>query len=338
MARLARPSPGDGHPACSDCYVCRYPCCSDDRGYSRETGQLRQGLQQGLAPDFGTHQLTLAIHTIECFTVEMRRELVNGERSSLSRRDIGLSGLTGREILRVVNDYVGVDSGYLVGFSYSSHQEFYPYYCGLNIDPLQLSDMTTRQRYLHILEHATPADQAKILRGTLVKCPHGSSSWRTPELAAELESWARRIEGAVVSGTALSAITSDVVDRAIADAEVLIRENGATSGIDRIHTSLHGYLLAVCEREGISHDADANIAGLFSLLRQYHPCLQAVGPRSADITRMLRALATIADALNPVRNMASVAHPNPTLLAEDEAWLVINAARTLMQYLGRKFN
>jgi hypothetical protein len=37
------------------------------------------------------------------------------------------------------------------------------------------------------------------------------------------------------------------------------------------------------------------------------------------------------DALNPVRNRATVAHPNAELLEKEEAMLVINVARTLLR-------
>jgi hypothetical protein len=40
-------------------------------------------------------------------------------------------------------------------------------------------------------------------------------------------------------------ITSDVVERALADAETLIRSR-AVSGFDRVHTAFHGYLKAAC--------------------------------------------------------------------------------------------
>ena len=39
---------------------------------------------------------------------------------------------------------------------------------------------------------------------------------------------------------------------------------------------------------------------------------------------------------NPVRNRASVAHPNSALLAVDEAMLVVNIARTLLAYFDGK--
>ena len=237
-----------------------------------------------------------------------------------------------------MHNYIGVEAGYLCDFSYRTHQEFYPLYCGLNIDPLTLSDLTTRERFIHILENANPQEQARILEGVLLKCPPSfDDARRTQERAEEVMSWARRCKGVVVSGELSLSITSDVVERAISDAEVLIRENGATSEVDRIHTALHGYLFAVCESANIAHDDESSVTTLFSLLRQNHIKLQPSGPRANDITKMLRALAIIIDSINPLRNKASVAHPNQDLISEDEALLVINAARSLMHYLEKKF-
>lgn len=49
-------------------------------------------------------------------------------------------------------------------------------------------------------------------------------------------------------------------------------------------------------------------------------------------------MSAILDALNPVRNRASVAHPNATLLAQAEAMLVVNATRTILHYLDAKLS
>jgi hypothetical protein len=51
---------------------------------------------------------------------------------------------------------------------------------------------------------------------------------------------------------------------------------------------------------------------------------------------MLRGLAQIVDAMNPVRNHSSLAHPNDNLLEEPEAMLAANAVRSLLHYLNMK--
>jgi len=132
------------------------------------------------------------------------------------------------------------------------------------------------------------------------------------------------------------AITSDVVERAINDAESLIRSSGATSGVDRIHTALDGYLRVACDESGITYGKDPNITYLFSQLRQHHSAFQDLGPRAKDITQIVRALSSVLDVINPLRNKASMAHPNQQLLDEAEAMLVINSARTILHYIDSK--
>jgi hypothetical protein len=73
---------------------------------------------------------------------------------------------------------------------------------------------------------------------------------------------------------------------------------------------------------------------LFKLLRQHHPKLQSTG--RTDIDRLLQSFAGILDSLNPIRNHASMAHPNENTLEKDEALLVINVVRTLLRYLDAK--
>jgi hypothetical protein len=250
-----------------------------------------------------------------------------------------MPGLTRAEVMKVVNRWIGVSGGYLGDFSYRTHADFYSEYCDLDINPYDL-DGTTRERFTHILSSAEPADQAKIVRGVLERFPVGggigSPSTRTPELRAEMLQVIQRLETGAPVASQNPRISKEVVARAIADAETLIRANGATSGVDRVHTALHGYLIAVCEDVGLSYPRNASLTQVFKVIREGHPSLQNLDPRSGDIVQVLRAAATIMDALNPVRNQATVAHPNETLLEQPEAMMVINIARTLLQYLDAK--
>ncbi len=131
-------------------------------------------------------------------------------------------------------------------------------------------------------------------------------------------------------------ITTEVVERALADAEKLILSQGAVSGIDRVHTAFHGYLREVAKKSQIYVTHDASITQLFREIREKHPSLLESGARSDDITRVIRSMAAVLDALDPVRNRASLAHPNENLLAEPEAMLVVNTIRTLLHYLNAK--
>lgn len=248
-----------------------------------------------------------------------------------------MAKLTSPEVYKVVNDYIRVSMGYLGDFSYRSHEEFYPYYCDLDIDVQKYRPATTREAFIRILQDVSGPDQAKILRGVLAKYPPDSNDKRR-KLAPEIQAMISRLEGAPAVSSPRPKITTDTVERAIRDAETLIQQRGATSGVDRVHTALHGYLIAACDAAGISYSKDPDLTLLVKLLRQHHPKLQNLGPRAQDISQILRSVSAILDALNPVRNRASVAHPNPKLLDQHEAMLVVNAARTILHYLDARLS
>lgn len=131
-------------------------------------------------------------------------------------------------------------------------------------------------------------------------------------------------------------ITSGVVEAALTDAETLIRTSGPANALDRVHTALHGYLETICEREWIPVAEDASITTLFARIREGHPALKITDPQAQKMTvQILRGMAQIIDALNPVRNEKTLAHPNP-LLDGPEAMLAINAIRTLLHYFDKR--
>lgn len=247
--------------------------------------------------------------------------------------------LTNFEVMRVVNGYIGVVDGYLAGFSYKKHTEFYTMYCGLDIDPEEYSG-TTRERFAKILSSADAPTQAIILRGILEFCTtdneyHGE---RREKYKPEVQEMIRRLEGEalpVVDNPSL-VITSDLIERAIADAKTLIENTGATSAVDRVHTLLHGYLKELCRQNMIAFNEDANITALFSQLRNNHPSFQNSRNNSPNIDRMIRSLGAILDVFNPIRNRESMSHPNEILLEEPEAILFINIARSVLQYINTK--
>lgn len=243
--------------------------------------------------------------------------------------------LSSSEIFTVVNRYVGVAGGYLGDFSYRTHAEFYLEFCDLAANPYELEG-TTRERFLTILQRSEAADQARILRGVLLKYPVGSSEIRTPERVAEIESMIRRLEAGCGVPGRVPSVTSEVVTRAIADAEALLRSSGASSGVDRMHTAFHGFLRVLCERAGISCAPDAPVTTLYKALREKHPALRDMGPHADDIDRILKSFASAVDSLNTLRNRASVAHPNARLLQREEAYLYVNVVRTLMAYIDTK--
>jgi len=129
---------------------------------------------------------------------------------------------------------------------------------------------------------------------------------------------------------------SEVVEKALSDAELLLKNNGAVNAIDRAHTALHGYLKSVCQDYSINVGNDPGITDLYKAIRKDIPAIRDLGNRSEDLNKMLRSLMSVLDALNPIRNKASVAHPNENLLSNDEAVFTINIIRSVLHYLDSK--
>ena len=89
-------------------------------------------------------------------------------------------------------------------------------------------------------------------------------------------------------------------------------------------------------RSNIIVAENASITTLFSRIREEHPALMIKDPQAQRMTvQIFRGAAKIIEALNPVRNEKSLAHPN-TLLDEAEAMLAINAIRMLLHYFDKR--
>ena len=126
--------------------------------------------------------------------------------------------------------------------------------------------------------------------------------------------------------------SSATVELALQDFKTLLSSSGAPRAIDRLHTALHAYLIEICRKNNIHYEDDAKTTTLFKGIRENHPKFQSI----TESRQIVQALASIVDALNPVRNRHSMAHPTPQLLDEPEALLVANAVRTLLHYLNMK--
>lgn len=243
-------------------------------------------------------------------------------------------GLTDLEIRKLVYGYIGVDGGYLGDFTYVSHREFY-IRLGLAINP-DIYPPPTRERFIAVLRASPPAVQARILEGILERYQVDSSQYRSQALHGEIKTWIARLQGGGAVAPPSPPNVSDVVVAALADAEALVQNRGAMSAVDRVHTALHGYLRDICGESGIQHDPGDSVTALYKRIRTAHPRLQGLGAHRDEILKILASLSATIDALNTIRNDASMAHPNEELLDEAEAMLAINGARTVFHYLEQK--
>jgi len=213
-------------------------------------------------------------------------------------------------VFRIVDKFIGVDGGHLVGFSVKTLWEFYPEYCDLDISPRQGCG-TKRDCFTTILLEAEPKDQAKILGGLLKKCPVGeecSRETRTQEFAEEIQREIQRLQEVSPVDAGHLAITVDVVERAIEEAKILLQKANATSAVDRFHMTIHSYVKGVCVRNSITLNPSANLPQALSALRNQHPNLKLTGPHSREVQNMLQVIFDSFKEMNTIRNWGSMAH------------------------------
>ena len=129
---------------------------------------------------------------------------------------------------------------------------------------------------------------------------------------------------------------SEVVRRALADADQLLATTGAPSAIDRLHTAMHGYLKSACHENTITIPKDATLTQAYKALRAQHPALHLLGEHDGEIGRILSSFASVLDAFNTLRNHGSIAHPNENIVERAEGELIVNAVRTIFHYLSQK--
>lgn len=239
------------------------------------------------------------------------------------------------EINRLMERYIGSSDGFLGTFS--SHPDLLRFYidCGLDIIPTDYPG-TNKDRFRAILEAAEPDVQAKIIRGILKRHPPEESGQRTKALHDEFLLLAQRLEAGAGVTCPTPVFTSEFVKRTLAEVEHAVKTQRATSGVDRIHSALHGYLRHVCDDAGIVYVEKDRIEDLFKKIGAEHKAFKDMGPRPQDMVTITGSFCAIMNVIDPIRNRSSFAHPTTTLLDVPEAMLVINAARTILTYLDAK--
>ena len=129
--------------------------------------------------------------------------------------------------------------------------------------------------------------------------------------------------------------TSKVVREALRDLENALRDGRPLSGVDRAHTALQGHLGHILYQAGIPFIPDSQITFLFRELTQT-PRFCRRSAHGSHVNNAVGGLARVVDALGPVRNRGSIAHPNGGLLDPPEAALFVDSVKTLLAYMERR--
>lgn len=246
--------------------------------------------------------------------------------------------------------YIGGEGGYLGNFTYASHAQFYPMYCGVDIDPNELQG-TTRQRFTQILSEAEALVQSKILQGVIDICTleYFEDRFNEGYLTKNEFEQKKRIHGNILNwitelkGQGLLEVKDlvynyEFVQETLDQCQTLISQPNCRSAVDRAHTALHGYLKETCKNAGQTiKENNPKIQDYWSKLKQEHPSILIDHSQShLPINQIVNAIGKLLENLNEIRNNKSYTHPNEEIIGEDEARRVINLFRSILHYIDSK--
>lgn len=128
---------------------------------------------------------------------------------------------------------------------------------------------------------------------------------------------------------------TEVIAKAIADAELLMSQGKYDSAFDRVHTAFHGYLRKVLDNRNVLYEESDTLSQLYNKL---HVDISAnIGPTPiAELMKTsLRSASGIIASINDLRNRHSLSHPNEVLLHNREAEFAIRLIKDLSDYINR---
>ncbi|WP_283153613.1 abortive infection family protein [Guptibacillus hwajinpoensis] len=258
-------------------------------------------------------------------------------------------GKLGKSEINSVVSYIGGVGGYLGNFTYSTHADFYPSYCGLDIDPYEYEG-TTKERFIKILSEASANEQSKILKGILEKYPMQyfddslEDETLTPiehrnkvRLYEKITQWITQLNGEIIEHSELK-YDIEFVKEVLQQADVLIANHSYSSAVDRAHTAIHGYLKEVCDKKNIIfNEQNVKIQDMWSKMKTDHPCFNIdFKDHHKPINHTVNAISKFLESMNDIRNRHGFSHPNEDIIEEKEARLIINLSRVLLYYIDSK--
>lgn len=126
---------------------------------------------------------------------------------------------------------------------------------------------------------------------------------------------------------------SVAVQKAIEDANLMIGAGNYESAVDRVHTAFHGHLFDLIRRHEIDCTDDDKLPALYSKLHSYYASTLQPPEMADKIRQIIRAGASMVNAVNEIRNNNTVAHPNGQLIQKREAELVIHIVNAVVNYI-----
>lgn len=127
---------------------------------------------------------------------------------------------------------------------------------------------------------------------------------------------------------------TQVISKAINDAELLMQQGKYDSAFDRIHTAFHGYLRKVLDNRNVSYEESDTLNQLYNKLHSDICNKITPGPMADLIKTTLRSGSGIISSMNDMRNRHSLSHPNSELISNREAKFVIQLVKAISSYIN----
>ena len=129
------------------------------------------------------------------------------------------------------------------------------------------------------------------------------------------------------------AIRSDIIYKAIEDAELFISQEKYDSAVDRVHTAFQGYIRELLSVHHITFSKNDNLSALYSMLHKFYGSNIQPADVAKRIKEVIRSGIGIINSVNEMRNNNTVVHPNNLLIQKREAQLVIRIINSIVNYL-----
>ena len=127
---------------------------------------------------------------------------------------------------------------------------------------------------------------------------------------------------------------TDVVAKAIEDAEIFMRDGKYDSAFDRVHTAFHGYLRKKLDDLNETYEESDTLNQLYNKLHTYVGTHIATD-QSGIVKTTLRSASGVISSINDLRNRHSLAHPNGSIITSREAELCIRIVKDLTDYIEK---
>lgn len=242
-----------------------------------------------------------------------------------------MSDLTNIE-KRKFETLLGMESGYVLGFSNRTFDEFVIDSTGLSIleEKYCSASGSKANRLREFWKLESNQTVAKLLNDLMQCISLDSANFETQKTYQECIQALARLSGEQEISEVIP-LTPNSAEREFAVLARAIREsierNEPEAGLDRLHTYTVKYFRELCQQRGISTD---NTKPLHSLVGEYIKALRTHGHLESEMTdRILKSSISTLELFNKVRNEQSLAHDNRMLNYEESLLIYTHVASSI---------